>query len=208
MEVVVMNPHPLRDLAARSAHIDHIAESGLVAELVAIHLRVMAGDRQISAIADALEEVAGKADVGRAGPDLVPAGGVGEQESFNLDVGGGAGHVEALRSSDLHAADCLRDDPDWIGRGPLTIDRYRSASCVDAVMHDDDVTGHGAVDTRLQVRKGVNLVGGGEGRSGAHHAGEREACAEKDMSSLHLIFSWVQFLYGLILVGDGDPRAL
>src|SRR5262245_57948575 len=134
MEVVVVNPHTLRDLAARSAHIDHAAEGALVAELVAIHLRVMAGDRQISALAHAFEEVAGKADVSRAGPDLIPGGDVGEQESFNLDVGGGAGHVEAVRTGDLHAADGLRDDPDWIGRGPGAVDRDRSASCVDAVM--------------------------------------------------------------------------
>ena len=78
MEIVVMNPHPLSYLAARSSHIDHVAEGALVAELVAVHLRVMAGDRQISAIANAFEEVARKADVGCAGPDLIPAGDVGE----------------------------------------------------------------------------------------------------------------------------------
>src|SRR5262249_11181931 len=175
MEVVVMDPYPLRDLAARSAHIDHIAKCGFVAELVAIHLRVMSGDRQISALAHAFEEVAGKAYVGGAGPDLVLAGSMSEQESFYLDIGGGAGHVEAACTGDLHAADCLRDDPDWIGRGPLAVDRDRSAGDVYAVMHDDDVTGHGAVDLRLQVRHGVNLIGRGVGRGGAHHAGEREA---------------------------------
>ena len=56
--------------------------------------------------------------MGRAGPDLIPAGGVGEQESFDLDVGGGAVNVEALRAGYLHAAYGLRDDPDRIGRGP------------------------------------------------------------------------------------------
>src|SRR5262245_29933831 len=175
MEVVVMDPHPLRDLAARPAHVDHVSECGLVAKLVAIHLRVMAGDRQISAIAHAFEEVTGKTDVGGPGPDLVPAGDVGEQKAINLDVGGGAGHVEAMRTRYLYAADGLREDPDRIGRCPSAVDGDRTAGGVDAVLHDDDVTGHGAVDARLKVRNGANFVGGGGGRNCAHHAGERQA---------------------------------
>ncbi len=65
-----MDMNPLRDLAARAADVDHVPERFLVAELVAIDLRVVAGDRQVRAVARAFEDVVGEADVGRAGVDL------------------------------------------------------------------------------------------------------------------------------------------
>jgi hypothetical protein len=166
VEVVVMNPHAARDLAARSTHVDHIAERSLVAKLVEIDLRIIARDRQISAVARTFEEVAGESDVGRAGPDLNPPGGMGEQESLDHDVGGGARYIEPLGAGDLNAPDGLRDDPDRIGRCALAIDCNCSVGGIDAVVHDDDVAGHGSVDARLQIRDGVDFKGGGGGRSG------------------------------------------
>ena len=68
----------------------------LVAELVAIDLGIVAGDRQIGAVAGLFEHVVREANVRRSRPDLRRAGRVGEEESIDLDVGGRRGHVEPV----------------------------------------------------------------------------------------------------------------
>jgi hypothetical protein len=103
-----MDAHAPRHLAARAAHVDHVADRFLVAELVGLDLRVVARDRQVGAVAGALEDVVRDTDLGRARLDLRGAGRVREHEALDRDVRSGRCHVEAVRARDLDSADGLR----------------------------------------------------------------------------------------------------
>src|SRR3954466_1320246 len=71
VKIIVMNPEPSRDLTARAADRDHAADRFFVAEFVEIDLRVIAQDRQVSAITRAAESIPREANVNRSGANRV-----------------------------------------------------------------------------------------------------------------------------------------
>src|SRR5262249_41326717 len=177
MEIVVVDVDALRDLAARAADVDHVAERALVAELAAIDFRVVAGNREVGAVSGAREHVVREADVRGAGADLRLPRAVREDEPVDLHVGRIARHVEPVAPRKGDAAGGLGDDPDRRSGASLRADGDRRRGRVRAVPDEDDVAGPGGVDARLEG--GERIDGSRRRRAGRRLSEHQQRGCEK-----------------------------
>ncbi len=137
----MVNPDPLSDLAACAPNIDHIANRAFIAKFIIADLSIIAGHKQIIALARTLKDVSCELTEGSTGIDGITPGGMCKSEALNVNIGSRLIQNKTMRTRKGHTTDsrCFHDNRFVLCSGPP----YTNGICggINSICHNNAVAG-------------------------------------------------------------------